>query len=261
MHWLRLDQNPEQWPCVIDGALFAHPVSRHASTNYSPFYLMYNREPVLPVDLKYGLNSEPTSSYDSPFDQNMFEAVFSSANTIRVDIHEAAGRNMKKSQEKQKHDFDRRHLSSTNVKVGDRLLLENKRRHDRKGGRFSYRWLGPYTVKALNKNGLSSLESSKGIVLKQKYNSALLKPYIEYASEEANAPDRNNKERFDNVPDEKPRIEVVEQSIRGKNLWDILPDELVERILHCAIEISTYSVSDHKSQTYRIFYKLAVDSK
>ena len=97
--------------------------------------------------------------------------------------------------------------------------------------------------------------------MKQKYNSALFKPYIEYANVEANAPDRNCKERFDNVPDEKPRIEVVEQSVQEKNVWDILPDELVEKILHCAIEISTYSVSDHKSQTYRIFYKLAVDSK
>ena len=50
-----LDQNPEQWPYVIDDVLFAHQVSRHASTNYLPFYLMYNREPVLPVGLKYGL--------------------------------------------------------------------------------------------------------------------------------------------------------------------------------------------------------------
>ena len=98
---------------------------------------------------------------------------------IGVEIHEATGRNIKKSQEKQKRNFDRRHLSSTNVKVGDRVLLENKRRHDRKGEKFSYRWLRPYTVKALNKNGLASLESSKGIVLKQKYNSALLKPHIE----------------------------------------------------------------------------------
>ena len=60
---------------------------RHASTNYSPFYLMYNREPVLLVDLKYGLYSEPASSYDGPFDQDMFEVVFATANTIRIDIH------------------------------------------------------------------------------------------------------------------------------------------------------------------------------
>ena len=67
--------------------------------------------------------------------------------------------------------------------MGDRVLLENKRRHYIKGRKFSYRWLGPYTVKALNKNGLASLESSKGIVLKMKCNSALLKSYIEYANE------------------------------------------------------------------------------
>ena len=57
---------------------------------------MYNREPVLPVDLKNGLNSELASSYDDLSDQDRFEAVFASANTIRVDIHEAAGRNIKR---------------------------------------------------------------------------------------------------------------------------------------------------------------------
>ena len=133
--------------------------------------------------------------------------------------------------------------------MGDRVLLKNRRRHDRKGGKFSYRWLGQYTVKALNKTALASLESSKGIVLKQKYNSALLKPYIEHADEEANAPDRNYKEWFDYVSDEKTRIEVVEQSIQEKSFWNILPDELVERILRCAIETSTYSVTNY--QTYR----------
>ena len=90
------DQNPKQWPYVIDGVLFAHRVSRHAWTNYSPFYLMYNWELVSPIDLKYGLNYQPACTYDSPFHQNMFEAVFASANTIRVDIHEAAGRNIKR---------------------------------------------------------------------------------------------------------------------------------------------------------------------
>ena len=75
-----------------------------------PFFFMYNREPVLPVDLKYGLNS--ASSYNGPFDQDMFEAVSALANTIREDIHEASKRNIKKAQEKQKRDFDRRHLTN-----------------------------------------------------------------------------------------------------------------------------------------------------
>ena len=57
-----------------------------------------------------------------------------------------------------------------------KLGIGAKRRLDIKGGKFSYRRLGPYSVKALDKNGLAPLESLKGIVLKQKYNCALLKP-------------------------------------------------------------------------------------
>ena len=59
---------------------------------------MYNGEPVLTVDLKYGLKSEPASSFNGPVDQ---KAMFPSGNTIRVDIHEAAERNIKKTQDKQ----------------------------------------------------------------------------------------------------------------------------------------------------------------
>ena len=92
------------------------------------------------------------------------------------------------------------------LKWGDRVLLENKQRHGRKSEKFSYRWLGPNTIKALNKNGLASLESSKGTVLKQKYNSALSKLCTEYANEEAKASDKNYKERFANAPDKKARI-------------------------------------------------------
>ena len=55
------------------------------------------REPVLPVDLKNGLNSEPVN-LSEPLDQDMFAAVFITANTIRDRIHEAAGGNMKKAQ-------------------------------------------------------------------------------------------------------------------------------------------------------------------
>jgi transposase len=39
-----LDERAEEWPYVIDGVLFAHRVSRHYSTKYSPFYLLYNRQ-------------------------------------------------------------------------------------------------------------------------------------------------------------------------------------------------------------------------
>ena len=55
---------------------------------------MHSRETLLPVDLKYGLNSEP-ADLSEPFDQDMFEAVLSIANEMSVEIHGNAGRNIK----------------------------------------------------------------------------------------------------------------------------------------------------------------------
>lgn len=103
-----MDKNPDQWPNILEGVLLAHRVSSHLSTKYSSFYLIYNREPLLPVDLIYGLNPEFVD-LSKPFDQDMFRAVLSIANAIRDKMHEGAGRNKKKAQAMQKSDFDCQH--------------------------------------------------------------------------------------------------------------------------------------------------------
>ena len=88
-----LDENLDQW-LYLWGVLFTQRVTRYSFTRYPPFYLMYSREPLLPVNLKYGLNSEPVD-LSEPFDQDMFEAVLSIANGMSVEIHDGAGRNIK----------------------------------------------------------------------------------------------------------------------------------------------------------------------
>ena len=50
-----LNEKPTEWPYIIEGILFAHRVSRHSSAQYSPFYLLYNREPILPIGVKFNL--------------------------------------------------------------------------------------------------------------------------------------------------------------------------------------------------------------
>ena len=80
---------------------------------------------MLLVDLKYGMNSEPID-LSEPFDQNTFQTVLSTANAMRDEIHEAAGRNIKKVQAKQKRNFDRRHISSSTTNVGNKVLLKKQ---------------------------------------------------------------------------------------------------------------------------------------
>ena len=62
-----LEEKPNEWPNIIDGIIFAHRVSMHYSTKYSPFFLMYNRHPILPIDINYDLidnnaDEEPESN-------------------------------------------------------------------------------------------------------------------------------------------------------------------------------------------------------
>ena len=45
-------RNPLKQPSIIEGVLFAHRVSKRASAKYFFFGLLYNREPVLPTDVK-----------------------------------------------------------------------------------------------------------------------------------------------------------------------------------------------------------------
>ncbi|XP_065664643.1 uncharacterized protein LOC136086278 [Hydra vulgaris] len=48
-----LNENFKSWASVLDEILFALCVKVHDSMGYSPFYLMYNRQPYLPIDVKY----------------------------------------------------------------------------------------------------------------------------------------------------------------------------------------------------------------
>lgn len=87
------------WPQIIEGILFAHRVSRHSSSKYSPFMLVYNRQPVLSIDVKHNLGKNKSNE---PFDLDNFDAVFSSAAKVRTAIAKNAGENLKAAQEKQK---------------------------------------------------------------------------------------------------------------------------------------------------------------
>ena len=46
-----IDENQSDWDKYLDSVLFAYHTSKQASTKFSPFFLLYGREPVLPVEL------------------------------------------------------------------------------------------------------------------------------------------------------------------------------------------------------------------
>ena len=72
-----------KWPSLIEGVLFAYP--KHSRTRYSPFKLLYNREPVLPIDVKYKLSTE-NWDLDEPFDKDIFD-MLASSDVIREEAY------------------------------------------------------------------------------------------------------------------------------------------------------------------------------
>ena len=112
---------------------------------------MYNRHPVLPIDIKYDLIDDLANndSESDSFDIETFQAVLNSAASIREATHHQASLNIEKAQTKQQKDYNSRHRTpEAALPVGSRVLLENQKRKDRKGGKFTYKWMGLYTVKS-----------------------------------------------------------------------------------------------------------------
>ena len=114
-----LEGNPTKWSDVIEGVLFVHGFSIHYSTKYLLFFLLYNRPPYLPIDIKYDLIKESTNTDDQPYDFETFQAVFSSSSKIQDVAHHAADKNIKKAQKKQQSDYNKLHGTPiTILKIG-----------------------------------------------------------------------------------------------------------------------------------------------
>ena len=186
---------------------------------------MYNRHPILPIDIKYDLidNNADKEPESNPYDITTFQAVLESAALIREATNGKVSQNIKKAQAKHQKDYNNRHSTiSTTLPIGSKVLLQNQRRQDRKGGKFSYKWIGPYTIKSISKTGLCVLINEKDFVFKKKYDVNVLKPY--YSKADSDPPEEINEKDQESDKDR-------QQQTAGKNLFDKLPDEILGLIL------------------------------
>ena len=164
------DGNPCDWPNIIKGVLFQHRVSRHTSTKFSPFLLMFDREHISPIGVKYRLVGIAENESEHAFDKETFDAELTSTISMRANIHQAAGENICSAQEKQGRDYNRRHQVPNKIKVGQKEFLKKQSRMDRKLSKFSFKSLGPFTVHSISNNNLFSLTDKDGSLIKTKCN-------------------------------------------------------------------------------------------
>ena len=103
-----VNEDQTNWDEKLETLLSACRVSKQKSTGYSPFYMMFHRQPLLTID------SELVQSFKND-DEPDIEAFIDRMIDIRDKIKEVASRNISKSQSEQKKYYDSKH--STEVLI------------------------------------------------------------------------------------------------------------------------------------------------
>ena len=110
--------NPEQkkdWKNHVAPLVHAYNCTKHESTGYSPFYLMFGREPRLPIDLAFGVNTNKQHHSLTSYAEGLRKRLQES--------YEIATETTKKSQGRQKGGYDLK-VRGAVIEPGDRVLVK-----------------------------------------------------------------------------------------------------------------------------------------
>ena len=106
-----------EWKKHIAPLVHAYNCMRHESTGFSPYELLFGRQPRLPIDLVFGINSESNK------DSNMSDYI----KELHVHLQESYKKAMErcdKAQAKQKDQFDKK-ARAMKLDIGDKVLVKN----------------------------------------------------------------------------------------------------------------------------------------
>lgn len=220
----------KNWVEALDGILFAHRTAKHNSTGYSPFYLLYGRHPRLPVDVT--LPEDTDIGFEDELNSEHVTNVSRAMQVIREATQDKAKNNIEKSQEKQRKHYNKRHSTKDELKEGDKVLLKNLKRADRKGGKETCPWLGPYAIVKVNDNSTCRLSSETG-ELKKTQHMCNLKRFLDRTTQDFSTIEEDITEQGScQTVDAKrvwivsPRLTFNEKSILENN--ELLTDSIID---------------------------------
>jgi hypothetical protein len=141
------EEHPNNWDKYLNGITWAYNSSLNSQTGFSPYYLIYGREPRIPTDIFNG----PIN--DIVYDLEQYNISLTSNLRNAYDI---VKKNLTRAANAAKIAWDKKLVKSyTTFKVGDKILMYYKQNNVLEGELehshiWKRNWLGPFSIIAQN---------------------------------------------------------------------------------------------------------------
>ncbi|KZS18242.1 Uncharacterized protein APZ42_015657 [Daphnia magna] len=132
-----ISSDQKNWDGMLQHICFAYNTSRQESTGFSPFFLLYGRDQILPIDLILGSLSDSQGETEISYANKMMENLTAARSIVRTRLSQV--------QEKQKRYYDASHRDVTFQK-GEKVLVYKPIRKKGKSDKLLHRLVGPFIV-------------------------------------------------------------------------------------------------------------------
>jgi len=160
--------NISKWPDYVSHAFFTDKVTTRRATGYSPYFLLYGTDPVLPLDL-----------FEATFLVSGFEEEMTSEDLLGLRIRqlqklpediERASELLKKTRLRSKQQFEKkfgRRLIRSDYQPGDLVLVRNTTIEKELNRKSKPRYIGPFKVIRKTQGGSYILSELDGTISKR----------------------------------------------------------------------------------------------
>lgn len=128
------EDQQRNWDEFLPYALWSYNTTVQESTGYSPYFLLYGREPVLTIDhIFYGLRDQ-----NAPY----FQELARNIEHIRFQARE----NLRRQQDRQKFRHDQRARVNVRLNIGDYALVKNNTPKPGLSRKLRPKFIGPFKL-------------------------------------------------------------------------------------------------------------------
>ena len=157
----RLNKHGNKWATELSSVLWSLRTTESRATGFTPFFLVYGSEAILPTDLEYG--SPRLKAYNEQTNQERLANTMDQAEEARdmALLHSAR-------YQQKLFQYHEKNVRKRDFKVGDLVL---RRRQDSKGRhKLTPPWEGPFIVVEVLKPGTYKLAKEDGSTLTNAWN-------------------------------------------------------------------------------------------